>query len=207
MYCCPCSTPPASTRMRVVVDALKAQIMSRSISGNAYREALLYDDPLRVYAKAKELKLDDLANAAANATLNIDITRIPDTHSDMANMPAIWLWQLLDIRKERTTWLLANCRYQFYVGSMDSAYQFVATQPHQFDCSFFRPVACGCGLGNGAATKSIPASILDKIKANPCPRAIRKIDFNVALQCLRCGAAAAHFNRICKEYEKAFGVF
>ena len=195
-------------QMRVVVDALKVQVMSRTVSGNTYREALLYDDPLRVYAKAKELKLDDLANAAANATLNIDITRTPDTHSDLASMPALWLWQLMDIRKERTTWLLTNCRYQFYVGSMDLAYKFAATQPNQPDYSYFRAFACGCGVGNGVASKAIPASLLDKIKANPCPRAIRKIDFNVELRCLRCGAAAAaHFNRVCKEYEEAFGMF
>ena len=56
-------------------------------------------------------------------------------------------------------------------------------------------------------TKYIPASLLDKIKANPCPTAIRKIDYNVALGCLRCGAAAAaHLNRNFKEYEEVFGV-
>ncbi len=185
------------------MDALKAQIMSRSISGNTYIEALLYDDPLRVYAKAKELKLDDLANAAANATLNIDITHAPDTHSDLASMPAIWLWQLLDIRKERTTWLLTNCRHQFYVGQMDASYQYRDQRPYHFF-----PIRCSCGIGDGVVVKEIPTSLLDKIKVNPCPRAIRKIDFNVELNCLRCGAAAAaHFNRVCKEYEEAFGVF
>ena len=178
------------------MDALKAQIMSTSVSGNTYREALLYDDPLRVYAKAKELNLRDLANAAASATLNIDITCVPDAHSHMASMPAMWLWQLLDIRKERTTWLLARCRYECYVGQI---YQ---------RCDFLQAVRCGCGKKDTIVSKEMPASLLDKIKANPCPRAIRKIDFIQDLNCLQCGAAAAvHFNKVCKEYEETFGMF
>ena len=183
-------------QMRLVVDALKAQIMYKSVSGHTYREALLYDDPLRVYAKAKKLDLGDLANAAANATLNIDITCAPDAHSDLNSMPAMWLWQLMDIRKERTTWLLENHRYNSHVGH---TYQ---------SCSFFRAVRCGCGLTNNVVSKEMPASLLDKIKANPCPRAIRKIDFIRELMCSQCGAAAAvQFNKICKEYEEAFGMF
>ena len=190
-------------QMRVVVDALKAQIMFKSINGNTYREALLYDDPLRVYVKAKEFDLDDLVNAAANATLNIDITRAPDPCSDLTSMPATWLWQLLDIRKERTNWLMMNCGTQFYVAQMDPQYRYGRYQPWYFPTSL-----CGCGVAQGGTTKEITGPLLDKIKAYPCPRAIRKIDFNVELKCLRCGAAAAvHFNRICKAYEVAFGTF
>ena len=185
-------------QMRAVVDALKAQIMSTSVSGNTYREALLYDDPLRVYAKAKELNLGDLANAAASATLNIDITCLPDAHSHMASMPAMWLWQLLDIRKERTAWLLAYHRY-------NTSFVRHTYQP----CSFFRAVQCGCGKTDNSISKEMPALLLDRIKANPCPRAIRKIDFiGVLNNCSQCGAAAAvHFNKICTEYEKRFGMF
>ena len=195
-------------QMRVVVDALKAQIMSRSVSGKTYREALLYDDPLRVYAKAKELNLSDLVDAAANATLNIDImvTPVPDAHSDVASMPATWLWQLLDIRKERTAWLLSKCGHRFNIGLMDSKYQ-ILTNGLQF--RHFQTFRCGCdAIEDDVFARAIPASLLDKVKANPCPRAIRKIDFNVELRCLRCGAAVAvHFNSVCKEYEEAFGVF
>jgi hypothetical protein len=189
-------------QMRVVIDALKAQIMSRSINGNTYREALLYDDPLKVYVKAKEFDLGDLVNAAANATLNVDITLVPDTSSDLASMPAIWLWQLLNTRKERTDWLLKKCGSQFYIGSMNSQYKY------QYGSDVFQAFRCSCGVGDKAISKGIPVSLLDKIKAYPCPKAIRKIDFNVELSCLRCGAAAtAYFNRICNEYEGAFGMF
>ena len=188
-------------QMKVIVDALKAQIMFRSINGNTYREALLYDDPLRVYVKAKELDLGDLVNAAANATLNVDITCVPDTRSDLASMPVMWLWQLLDIRKERTNWLMTKCGSQFYVAWIDSQYKYAGNKYCYFQIS-----QCGCGVTH--TTKDIPTPLLDKIKAYPCPRAIREIDFNVELKCLRCGAAAtAHFNRICKEYEAAFGTF
>lgn len=83
--------------MKVVVDALQTQLVSKMKSGQTYRGALLEDDPLRVFVKAKEFDLDDLANAVANATLNIDITVFPDTGSDLARMPAIWPWQLLEL--------------------------------------------------------------------------------------------------------------
>ena len=190
-------------QMKAIVDALKAQIMSKSINENTYREALLYNDPLRVYVKAKELDLGDLVNAAANATLNVDITCTPDARSDLASMPAMWLWQLLDIRKERTNWLMRNCGSTFYVAWLGSEYKYVGRFSGRYPT--FR---CGCGVADDAVTKEIPAPLLDKIKAYPCPRAIRKIDFNVELNCLRCGAAAAaHFDRICTGYEAAFGMF
>ena len=190
-------------QMKAIVDALKAQIMSKSINENTYREALLYSDPLRVYVKAKEFDLGDLVNAAANATLNVDITCAPDTRSDLDSMPARWLWQLLDIRKERTNWLMGTCGSIFYIaGSGSVQYDYTGQG------AFFSQFRCECGVGDRSPTREIPAPILDKIKANPCPRAIRKINFNVELKCLRCGAAAtAHFNKICKDYEAVFGTF
>ena len=191
-------------QMKVVMDVLKMQITSRSISGNTYREPLLYDDPLRVYVKAKDFDLGDLVDAAVNATLSVDITRVPDPSSDLASMPAIYLWQLLDIRKERVNWLVKNCGSRFYIGSMDSQYQFTMDE----DLLYFPPSRCRYVNDERELQKIIPISILDSIKANPCPRAIRKIDFQVELGCLRCGAAAtAHFNRVCKKYEEEFGSF
>ena len=189
-------------QMKAIVDALKAQIMSRSINGNIYREALLYDDPLRVYVKAKEFDLGDLVNAAANATLNIDIARAPDTCSDFASMPAMWLWQLLGIRMERADWLMRNCGDTFYIAGSDIQYDYMDLRVS------FLAIRCACGAGDASYKQVIPAPLLDKIKAYPCPRAIRKINFHVELKCLRCGAAAtAHFNKICKDYEAAFGTF
>jgi hypothetical protein len=191
-------------QMGAIVDMLKAQIMSRSISGNTHIEALLYDDPLRVYVKAKEFDLGDLVDAAVNATFNVDIARAPDPCSDVARMPAIWLWQLQDIRKERTDWMMKKCDAEFFIGSMDSQYEY---QVDKHLCCFPRS-RCSCGQNEFDYGKKTPESLLNRIKAYPCPRAIRKIDFHVALGCLRCGAAAtAHFNRICKEYEDAFGTF
>jgi len=190
--------------MNVIVDVLKMQIMSRSISGKTYREPLLYDDPLRVYVKAKDLDLGDLVDAAVNATLSVDITRVPDPCSDLVSMPAIYLWQLLDIRKERVNWLVNNCGSWFYIGSMDSQYQFTRND----DLLAFPPSRCRCVNDEREFQKTIPIWILDSIKENPCPRTIRKIDFQVQLGCLRCGAAAtAHFNRVCKKYEEEFGMF
>ena len=84
-------------QMKVVVDALQTQLMSKIMTRQTYREALLYDDPLRVFVKAKEFDLDDLANETANATVNIYITVVPDTGSDLVRMPAIWLWQLFEL--------------------------------------------------------------------------------------------------------------
>jgi len=156
---------------------------------------LLYDDPLRIFVKATELDLPDLANSAANATLNIDLAAVPgDTRRALASMPVIWLWRLLDLRKERTTWLLNRCGSGFRIAKMGPQYHF---SPH----------ACEC-MPLGGTSRNMPASFLDMIKAYPCARAIRKIDFNVELKCLRCGGAAiAHFNTICDEYEKTFGIF
>jgi hypothetical protein len=53
---------------------------------------------LKVFIKVKESELGDLANAVAKATPNI--STIPDTQSDLARMPALWLWHLLNLRKE-----------------------------------------------------------------------------------------------------------
>ena len=190
-------------QMNAVVDALQIQIMSKSISGNTLREALLYSDPLRVYVKAKEFDLGDLANAAANATLDINISTVPDPRSDLASMPAIWLWQLFNLREERGTWLLRKCGPRFFIANLDKNYQ-----PGSYHAGLFRGVRCSCGEAEETTFKAIPATLLDTIRTYPCARAIRKIDFNIALECLRCGAAAAaHFNKICNEYEKAFGIF
>ena len=198
----PVLTAASKYQMRAVVDKLTAQMVSRSISGNTYREPLLYDDPLSLYVKAKEFDLGDLANAAANATLSVDITRAPDSCSDLARMPAIWLWQLLSIRKERTDWLLKMCGSDFHIGSMNHHYQ------RQYGHPLFQTFRCSCALSTDVSTKGIPAPLLDKIKAYPCPRSIRKIDFNVEQGCLRCGAAATvHFDKICKKYEEVFGIF
>jgi len=189
--------------MKVIMDVLKVQIMS-SISGGTYREPLLYDDPLRVYAKAKDFDLGDLVNAAVNATLGVDITCVPDPCIDVASMPAKYLWQLLGIRKERVDWLVKNCGSAFYIGSMDSQYQYTTEK----GVLRFPLSRCGCIASESYHTKGIPPSLLDRIKEYPCPRAIRKIDFHVELGCLRCGAAAtAHFNRVCKKYEAEFGMF
>ena len=190
-------------QMNAVLDALKIQIMSKSISGNTHREALLYSDPLKVYREAKKLDLGDLADAAANATLCIDISAVPDPRSDLASMPAIWLWQLLNLRKERSAWLLQKCGSGFLIANMNENYKSTGR-----GFGIFPGNRCGCGEGEMTTRKLIPATLLDTIKAYPCARAIRKIDFNVTLKCLRCGAAAAaHFNKICNEYEKAFGIF
>lgn len=188
-------------QMKAVLDALQTQIMSKSISGKSCREALLYIDPLTFYVKAKEFNLDDLANAAANATLNINLGAVPDARSDLARVPAIWFWQLLNLRTGRSAWLLQKCGSEFAIAN--SKYT-----SHIKYGSLYVPQACKCGQGPNQTSRGIPASLLDMVKANPCARAIRKIDFISVLQCLRCGTAASvHFSALCDEYEKEFGTF
>ena len=186
-------------KMKAVVDALQTQILSKMSNGQTFREALLYDDPLGVYVKAKEFDLGDLANAAANATLNIDISVVPEIGSDLARMPALWLWQLLDLRKQRGAWLLERYKVGFYIAYLDSQYR------HCHEGVIFGRYKC---YGGEDSRRDLPASVLEMIEAYPCARAIRRIDFNLQLKCLRCGAAAtAHFNKVCDEYERTFGIF
>jgi hypothetical protein len=198
-------------QMKTIVDELQTQIMFKCVDGKTYREPLLYDDPLGIYVKAKELDLVDLADAAANATLNIDVSALPDNRSDVANMPALWLWQLLNLRKERTTWLLQKCGSSFPIvienRQPNSGYNYSGWSSPSY---LYSPTACSCYNDNDTQqrNRAIPATLLDLIKLHPCARAVRRINFNYRLRCLRCGAAAAiHFNAICDEYEREFGIF
>ena len=80
--------------MKGVMGALSTQLISTGCG-------LMQQSPLWVYAKAKHLGLDEVASAAANATLDIDITIQPRDNPDIANMPASWLWDLLALRRKR----------------------------------------------------------------------------------------------------------
>ena len=54
--------------MKGIVAALSSQLMKGTTG-----EAIMYQDPLWVYSKAKQLGLAELAKVAANATLTIDL--------------------------------------------------------------------------------------------------------------------------------------
>jgi len=70
--------------MKGVVEALSSQLMKGTMG-----DALMYQDPLWVYCKAKQLDLADLAKAAANATLTIDIGEAA-RRPEVANGSASW---------------------------------------------------------------------------------------------------------------------
>ena len=87
--------------MKGVVRSLSLQI-TKGMKG----DPLLYQDPLWVYAKAKQLDLADLARAAANATLTSDLSEAP-RRPELANIPASWIFELVTLRTKHTCWKLA----------------------------------------------------------------------------------------------------
>ena len=193
--------------MKAVTNALAGQLMSKRIDQGRHREALIYTDPLRVYAKAKQIGLVDLANAAANASLNINVYAVPAGIHEYGNMPASWLWELLDVREKRVQWWLTKLvNTQHPIACISGAYYYVgANSMHSI---IGRVSSCNCGHNTSSDFRVIPDAIKDKIRSYPCARAVRKIDFCMELKCLRCGAALnASFKKLCDEYETAFGTF
>ena len=182
--------------MNGVIGAISTQITARM--GTAGDE-LLYQDPLRVYIKAKRLDLNKLADAAAKATLSININKIPDDPSESADMPASWLWTLIRLRDVQTQWWAEKCSNLIQVAGMHENYTRSGSPS-----PYFGHVSCGCR--QVTETRGVPNGLQQKIVTYPCVRVVRKIDFAKELACLRCGAAAAaHFRKICDEHESING--
>ena len=186
----------AKYSMNGVMVAISTQITARM--GTAGEE-LLYQDPLRVYITAKRLDLNKLADAAAKATLIVNINQIPDVTLECANMPASWLWALLSLRDAQSQWWAEKCDDLIHVAGMHEDY----TRSHS-PSPYFGHMSCSCR--QVTETRSVPNALQQKIVTYPCVRAVRRIDFAKELACLRCGAAAAaHFRKICDDHEKVYG--
>ena len=195
----------AKYEMTAVTNALARQLMSEQPDQGKHQKALVYTDPLRVYAKAKQFELVDLANAAANASLNINIYTTPRNIYEYSDMPASWLWKLLEMRQKRVKWWSHKLK-DVPIGDMSSNYSYVGNYSHQLH--FLRVSTCTCNPEPSSNFMVIPDTIKEKIRSHPCAKAVRRIDFAVELKCLRCGAAMnGSFKRLCEAYEAEFGTF
>jgi hypothetical protein len=87
--------------MKATLKQLIKQLISSTMTGDTRQGCLMYEDPLWVYAKARRLGLDKLASVAASATLGMDMTVRPKYRAEVTNMPAAWLWDLIELQKER----------------------------------------------------------------------------------------------------------
>jgi len=193
--------------MKAIIHSLSLQLM-RGITG----EPLLYEDPLWVYSKVKQLDLTDLARAAANATLTIDLGKAP-IRPEVANVPASWILELVKLRTKRTQWWKDECQNPIPIANMDRQYEPTETGSSFYEMitarrAFYRQTPCQCPQMNSACEIIPPMKLVMKIIERPCARSVREIDFNRFTQCLRCGAAAtAHYRKICLLYEEEFGKF
>ena len=197
----------AKYEMTGVTNALARPLMSKQPDQGKHQKALVYRDPLRVYAKAKQVELVDLANAAANASLNISIYTTPAGIHEYGNMLASWLWEQLDMREKRVKWWsdkLTN--FKLPIACMSGGYSYVGNQSQQL---YFGQISdSNYGHTTSSDFMVIPDTTKEKFKSYPCAKAVRRIDFAVELKCLRCGAAVnGHFKGLCETYGAIFGAF
>ena len=164
----------------------------------------MYQDPLLVYCKAKQLDLADLAKAAAKATLTIDLGDSRANRPEIANGAASWILELVSLRTEHSRWWRAESQQEIPIAAMSAQYEL--NPP--YSTLVFRKAPCQCPQLSTADTIKPPIQVVLKIMGHPCARSVRKIDFNQVIGCLRCGAAAtAHYRKICLRYEQKFGEF
>ena len=178
--------------MKGVMDSLSVQIIEGTTKG-----ALMYQNPLWVYIKAKQLDLADLAKAGANATLTIDLGEAPHT-PEVANAPASWILELVALRTKHGQWWRTRCHRPIQIAKMNSDYQ----PDRRF---IYGQFACQCPRVGTEDTRQPSPEVILKIMERPCAKSVREIDFNQIIRCLRCGAAAAaHYNKVCQLYEMDF---
>lgn len=186
--------------MKGVMESLSAQLTSGTMKG-----ALMYESPLWVYIKAKQLDLADLATAAAKATLTTDLGEAPHTPTEVANAPASWILELATLRATHSKWWRDRCQSAIRIASMSADY--MATQSYGLG-TCYRRYDCQCPRLGTEDTIQPTTKLVLKILEHPCAKSVREIDFNLIIGCLRCGAAArAHYNKICQSYESKFGIF
>jgi len=194
----------AKYQMEAVISALTEQVRSSHLKDNVLYQPLIYKDPLRVCAIAEHLATERLSLIAREATLTIDLCKTIRSKEASA-MSVSWLWGLEDIRRERRKWLMGRCTTFKPVYSSD----FASSHAYPGSRASFSKSDCRCSEDSPEYDDmAIPEHLLETIKDFPCPRSIREIDFNMELECLRCGGAAtAFFERVCEAYEAKFGVF
>ena len=182
-----------------VVEALSSQLMKGTTG-----DALMYQDPLWAYFKARQLDLADLAKAAANATLTIDIGQAaPIYRPEVANGSASWILELVSLRTEHSKWWAGWCLQEIPIARMNVEYELDSRAT-----GYFRRTPCQCPQLQLTDTIKPPIGVVLKIMERPCAKSVREIDFNRLIGCLRCGAAAAaHYRNICLYYETQFGKF
>jgi len=158
----------AKYQMEVVINALTEQVKSSQLIDNVLYQPLIYKDPLRVCAIAEHLATERLSLIAREATLTVDLykTRSKEVSAKLVS----WLWDLEDTRRERREWLKDRCTTSLPVHNSNfPAFHVYPGVPTILN----RPKACYCG-GNSPTygDKAIPANLLEKIEAFPCPRSI-----------------------------------
>lgn len=181
--------------MKGVIGSLSVQL-TKGMAG----DALMYQNPVWVYIKAKQLDLADLAGTAANATLTIDLSEAP-RHPEVDNAPASWVLELVKLRAQHSRWWSPQCNQPISISRMTRDYE-----PTR-GAAFYRRIACQCPHNNSSGdTIKPPTEVALKIMQRPCAKSVREIDFHQVLGCLGCGAAAtAHYRKICLDYEKEYG--
>ena len=164
---------------------------------------LIAAEPLRVYAVAKELKLEQLAKRSGALTLTADIY-VPSISQEVEKMNSASLMELIQMRYIRKHWLDGVLREP----TMFSVFP-VEYQNHQrADGQDLIVPACSCPEGEfneDGQHRYLPYKLRAYILECPSPIVIEEIDFCKELGCLRCGAAAnVYFGAICRSYRETF---
>ena len=185
----------ANYDMKRVVGSLSVQLMK-----GIERDGLMYQNPVWVYVKAKQLELADLEKAAANATMTIDLHNAP-RNAEVDNAPALWILELITVRETHRQWWRTKCNTSIRIANMDATYNPVGS----YNKAFYGRTGCQCPQLGSVDTIQPPIELVLKIMAYPCAKSVREIDFNQAIGCLRCGAATtAHYKKISQAYEGKF---
>ena len=164
--------------MKGVVRSLCLQLMKGTMG-----DTLMYEDPLWVYSKAKQLGLTDLKRAAAKATLTINLSEA-QCRPDVANAPASWILELFTLRKEHIEWW--KRRYNMPTSIIEDTNRHPRCQCYSIHL----------------------VDVVLKIMERPCARSVREIEFYGILHCHRCSeAVTAYYQKQCLLYEQSFGKF
>jgi hypothetical protein len=183
--------------MKGIVQLLSLQLMKGTTG-----DSLIYEDPLWVYSKAKQLDLTHIARAAANATLTIDLGKAP-TRPEVTNVPALWILELVKLRTEHIQWWKDECRQPIPIAQMSHQYE-----PTPNFNPFYQQTPCQCPQLSSAREIKPPVDVVLRVMEPPCARSVREIDFNQIAQCLRCGAAtAAHYRKNACFMKRSLGSF
>ena len=169
-------------------------------------------DPLRVYAVAKELGLEQLAKRSGALTLITDAYVAP-LSQEAHKMHTGTFMELLQMRRTRAHWLgdvlgeritfpVFPVEYQDHQRTHDQALEDPTVPLGFYMCS------CPCPeneFDGDGQQRYLPCRLKARILDYPSPSVIEDIDFCKELGCLRCGAAAnIFFGAVCRRYRETF---